>query len=165
MPSTHACAPISTTPTFSSTCVMVCLGRNRQEPSTTTPLIPSICHLLPRPQIITYTQSRSSARPASRPSAPAHQQTRQASSAAYPAQHAPAPPVAGQATGRAPGLLAQTASTMGGAMAGSVVGHGISSMLFGGSSSAQQAPPPAEYAQQSQAPMAGASCDIQAKGE
>lgn len=64
--------------------------------------------------------------------------------------------------------MAQAASTMGGAVAGSVVGHGISNMLFGSSRPAEAAPPPpAEYAQQQQAnqQMAGASCDIQAKGE
>lgn len=62
--------------------------------------------------------------------------------------------------------MAQAASTMGGAVAGSVVGHGISNMLFGSSRPAEAAPPPpAEYAQQQQQPMNGASCDIQAKGE
>ncbi|KAK4686401.1 hypothetical protein P7C73_g3727, partial [Tremellales sp. Uapishka_1] len=64
-------------------------------------------------------------------------------------------------------MLAQAASTMGGAMAGSVIGHGISNMLFGGSNHAAQAsevPPPAEYAnQQMQGQQMGASCDIQAK--
>ena len=48
-------------------------------------------------------------------------------------------------------------------MAGSVVGHGISNMLFGGSSSAAQAPPPAEYAEQARQQTGG--CDIPAKGE
>jgi hypothetical protein len=63
--------------------------------------------------------------------------------------------------GKPPGMLAQAASTMGGAMAGSVVGHGISNMLFGGRSEAA-APPPAEYAQQAQSTPGG--CDIAAKG-
>jgi hypothetical protein len=58
-------------------------------------------------------------------------------------------------------MLAQAASTMGGAMAGSVVGHGISNMLFGGRS-AEQAPPPAEYA--NQARETTGNCDIPAKG-
>ncbi len=49
-------------------------------------------------------------------------------------------------------------------MAGSVVGHGISNMLFGGRQA--EAPPPAEYAQQQgqQATQMG-NCDIPAKGE
>jgi hypothetical protein len=47
-------------------------------------------------------------------------------------------------------------------MAGSVVGHGISNMLFGGRSAEQQAPPPAEYA--SQARETTGNCDIPAKG-
>ena len=52
---------------------------------------------------------------------------------------------------------------MGGAMAGSVVGHGISNMLFGGRSADQaQAPPPAEYA--NQAREVTGNCDIPAKG-
>jgi len=46
-------------------------------------------------------------------------------------------------------------------MAGSVVGHGISNMLFGGRS-AEQAPPPAEYA--NQARETTGNCDIPAKG-
>lgn len=46
-------------------------------------------------------------------------------------------------------------------MAGSVVGHGISNMLFGGRS-AEQAPPPAEYA--NQAREVSGNCDIPAKG-
>ncbi|WVQ99036.1 hypothetical protein IAU59_006168 [Kwoniella sp. CBS 9459] len=120
--------------------------------------------------------SRSSARPAARPAAsssshPQQQQTRSASTAAYPPQgqaypqqHAGAGAGAGVQQGRQPGLLAQAASTMGGAVAGSVVGHGISNMLFGGSRPAEQAP-----AQQAQAmdpvnqQQAGVSCDIQAK--
>jgi len=46
-------------------------------------------------------------------------------------------------------------------MAGSVIGHGISNMLFGGRSA--EAPPPAEYAQQAQ--QVTGNCDIPAKGE
>ncbi|TYJ54321.1 hypothetical protein B9479_004986 [Cryptococcus floricola] len=108
--------------------------------------------------------SRSSARPAARPSAPSSQQSRGAHTAAYPAQHAPPPAAqhAGVQQQRQPGMLAQAASTMGGAMAGSVVGHGISNMLFGGGGGQQAAP-----VEQAQAPVnqqqAGMSCDIQAK--
>ena len=47
-------------------------------------------------------------------------------------------------------------------MAGSVIGHGISNMLFGGRSQ-EQMPPPAEYAQQSFQQTGG--CDIPSKGE
>lgn len=51
-------------------------------------------------------------------------------------------------------------------MAGSVIGHGISNMLFGGSRPAEaQAPSPADYAQQQQGQNVGGSCDIQAKGK
>lgn len=76
-------------------------------------------------------------------------------------------PQAGAVPQKQPGLMAQAASTMGGAVAGSVVGHGISNMLFGSSRPAEAAPPPpAEYAQQqTQQGQPGASCDIQAKGE
>ncbi|WVR05487.1 hypothetical protein IAU60_002503 [Kwoniella sp. DSM 27419] len=115
--------------------------------------------------------SRSSARPAARPAAssshPQQQQTRSASTAAYP-QHAPAQAYpqqhAGAAAGqqRQPGLLASAASTMGGAMAGSVVGHGISNMLFGGSRPAEAAPAQAQAAPMDQQQF-GQSCDIQAK--
>ncbi|GFZ45895.1 hypothetical protein JCM24511_03628 [Saitozyma sp. JCM 24511] len=119
--------------------------------------------------------SRSSARPAARPSAPSGPsgQTRQSSTAAYPQQphqQTAYPTTAqhpAQTQGRQPGLLAQAASTMGGAVAGSVVGHGISNMLFGGSRHADSAqaadapPPPAEYARQAQ--QATGNCDIPAK--
>jgi hypothetical protein len=54
---------------------------------------------------------------------------------------------------------------MGGAMAGSVIGHGISSMLFGGSSNAAAPPPPSEIPAQQQQQSMGMSCDVQAKGE
>ncbi|EJT53074.1 hypothetical protein A1Q2_03408 [Trichosporon asahii var. asahii CBS 8904] len=114
--------------------------------------------------------SRGSVRPSSSHSAPSG--SRQAHTASYPQQHAPAPaqhypaaqPVPAAVPQKQPGLMAQAASTMGGAVAGSVVGHGISNMLFGSSRPAEAAPPPpAEYAQQQQQPMNGASCDIQAK--
>lgn len=69
--------------------------------------------------------------------------------------------------GRPPGLLAQAASTMGGAVAGSVIGHGISNMIFGSGRPVDQSradvPPPAEYAQAARAESGG--CDIPAKGE
>lgn len=54
--------------------------------------------------------------------------------------------------------MAQAASTMGGAIAGSVIGNGISTMLFGSRSHGepQQAAEPQQM--QQQAPM-GQSCD------
>ena len=73
---------------------------------------------------------------------------------APPPQHQPAPVAAQQAqpvqvAPQGPGLLGTVASVA----AGSVIGHGISSMLFGGHTSApapqapqQQAPPPATVA-------------------
>jgi hypothetical protein len=58
----------------------------------------------------------------------------------------------------------QMASTAAGVAVGSTVGHGLSSMLFGGGSS--QAAPVAEPQQQSfEERRMGGSCDIQAKGE
>lgn len=114
-------------------------------------------------KLTTSSQSRSSARPSSSAG-----QSRGAHTAAYPQQHQPHtqayPAQAGAAQGKPPGLLAQAASTMGGAVAGSVVGHGISNMLFGGRTHAgEQPPPPAEYA--NQAREATGNCDIPAKGE
>ncbi|ORY22571.1 hypothetical protein BCR39DRAFT_562279 [Naematelia encephala] len=89
-------------------------------------------------------------------------QTRSSSTAAHPAQpqHAPAQAIPQQ---RQPGMLAQAASTMGGAMAGSVIGHGISNMLFGGGRpvDAATAPPPEQYAQQVREQTG--SCDQTAK--
>jgi hypothetical protein len=61
-------------------------------------------------------------------------------------------------------MIAQMAATAGSVAIGSTIGHGLSSMLFGGSSSTPaeaQAPP----AQQQQQYQSGASCEVQAKGE
>lgn len=56
---------------------------------------------------------------------------------------------------------------MGGAVAGSVIGHGISNMIFGSGRpvdrSSADTPAPAEYAQAARAETGG--CDIPAKGE
>lgn len=62
-------------------------------------------------------------------------------------------------------MLAQMAATAGSVAVGSTIGHGLSSMLFGSSSSAPaqeqaQAPPVQQQTYQSQAP----SCEVQAKG-
>lgn len=70
---------------------------------------------------------------------------------------------------RGPGLFGQMASTAAGVAVGSTVGHGLSSMLFGGSSSAPaeqaQQPPQAynqgAYPQQQQ--NVGVSCEQQSK--
>ncbi|KAI0732714.1 hypothetical protein C8Q72DRAFT_874108 [Fomitopsis betulina] len=61
-------------------------------------------------------------------------------------------------------MLAQMAATAGSVAVGSTIGHGLSSMLFGSSSSAPaqeqaQAPPVQQQTYQSQAP----SCEVQAK--
>ena len=59
-------------------------------------------------------------------------------------------------------MLTQMAANMGSVAAGSVIGHGISSMLFGGGSST---PTPAAELVAQAAPMQQApiSCDVQAK--
>ena len=107
-------------------------------------------------------QSGRSSRPAARPSAPASQARQHSTTAPT---HPQAYPHTGAQTaqgGKPPGLFAQAASTMGGAVAGSVVGHGISNMLFGGRSAEAAPPPPAEYAEQARQATGG--CDIPAKG-
>ncbi|BGP15978.1 hypothetical protein JCM10213_004795 [Rhodosporidiobolus nylandii] len=120
-------------------------------------------------------QTRSS-RPAARPAAPApaQQQSRGAHTMAAPppthapAQHHAAPPVAhapAPAASQGPGLFGQMASTAAGVAVGSTVGHGLSSMLFGGGGSSQPAEAPAAPVEQQtfqQARMGGA-CDVQAK--
>jgi len=62
---------------------------------------------------------------------------------------APASQVGAPATSQGPGLMGQMAATAGGVAIGSVVGHGLTSAIFGGGSSGsnndasqQQAPPP-----------------------
>ncbi len=56
-------------------------------------------------------------------------------------------------------MLAQMAATAGSVAAGSVIGHGVSSMLFGGRNSEAAAP----ASQQTAAPAAP-HCEVQAKG-
>jgi hypothetical protein len=63
-------------------------------------------------------------------------------------------------------MLAQMAATASSVAVGSTLGHGLSSMLFGGREAPaeqqqQQAPPMQQY----QAQNSGLSCDFQAKGE
>ncbi|TFK38103.1 hypothetical protein BDQ12DRAFT_606350 [Crucibulum laeve] len=61
-------------------------------------------------------------------------------------------------------MIAQMAATAGSVAVGSTIGHGLSSMLFGGSSQAApaeaQAAPPV---QQQQSSTSGINCEIQAK--
>jgi len=107
-------------------------------------------------------RSRSSSRPAAAPAAPA--QSRGAHTATAPAghapSHAPAPPAS--ATQQGPGMFASMAATAGSVAAGSVIGHGISSMLFGGGSAPAegQAPP---VQQQSSVQQQSGSCVFEAK--
>lgn len=117
-------------------------------------------------------QSRSS-RPAARPApAAAPAQTRGAHTAAAPygaappAHHAPpVPPQAHAPPAREPGMLAQMAATAGSVAVGSTIGHGLSSMLFGGSSSAPEPAPQAAPPVNQQSYQQGVSCEVQAKGE
>ncbi|KIK38855.1 hypothetical protein CY34DRAFT_90274 [Suillus luteus UH-Slu-Lm8-n1] len=76
--------------------------------------------------------------------------------------HAPAPPVPAQ-TSSGPGLMAQMAATAGSVAVGSTIGHGISSMLFGSSSSAAPAESAAPVQQQQAYQTTGAACEVQAK--
>ncbi|PCH35382.1 hypothetical protein WOLCODRAFT_139876 [Wolfiporia cocos MD-104 SS10] len=112
-------------------------------------------------------RSRSAPRPA-----PAPSQTRGAHTAAapYPGASAPpahrAPPVPAQAhaPGKEPGMLAQMAATAGSVAVGSTIGHGLSHMLFGGSSAAPAPEAPAAVPVQHQSYQAqGVSCETQAK--
>lgn len=86
----------------------------------------------------------------------------------HPQAHAQHPPAMAQQS-QGPGLFGQMASTAAGVAVGSTVGHGLSNMLFGGSSSApaeaQQAPPQAydQGAHASQQQNIGASCEQQSK--
>ncbi|CAA7264348.1 unnamed protein product [Cyclocybe aegerita] len=108
----------------------------------------------------------------SRASAPAPRappaQSRGAHTAAAPAgyasspAHAPAPPAAAasHAAPQQPGMLAQMAATAGSVAVGSTIGHGISSMLFGGSSTASHEAAQAAPVQQQQSAI---NCEVQAK--
>ena len=62
-------------------------------------------------------------------------------------------------------MLAQMAATAGSVAVGSTIGHGISHMLFGGSSSASAPEPQAAPVQQQSYQAQGVSCEAQAKGE
>lgn len=119
-------------------------------------------------------QSRSSSRPTtSRPAAaPASAPSRGASTAAYPAQHAPpapAPPAhasapaQAQTSSKAPGMLAQMAATAGSVAVGSTIGHGLSSMLFGGRSEAAPAEQQHQAVPQQNTSSFASNCEGQAK--
>ncbi len=58
-------------------------------------------------------------------------------------------------------MIAQMAATAGSVAIGSTIGHGLSNMLFGGSSHAAA---PAEQAVPTQQQQMAPSCEIQAKG-
>jgi len=60
-------------------------------------------------------------------------------------------------------MLAQMAATAGSVAVGSTIGHGLSSMLFGGSSSQAPVEAQAPPAQQQQSFQSSAQCEIQAK--
>ncbi|KAG6379988.1 hypothetical protein JVT61DRAFT_10562 [Boletus reticuloceps] len=113
-------------------------------------------------------RSSRSSRPAPRPAPAPAQQSRGAHTAAMPPQaahanpaRAPAPPATAAQSGQ-PGMLGQMAATVGSVAAGSVVGHGISHMLFGGSNSATTAEPAAAPVQH-QSFQSAPACDVQAK--
>lgn len=88
--------------------------------------------------------------------------------AGYNTPHAPAPPAAASAATaqpKQPGMLAQMAATAGSVAVGSTIGHGLSSMIFGGSSNSStpveaQAPP----VQQQQGYQAAGLCEDKARG-
>ncbi|KDR80259.1 hypothetical protein GALMADRAFT_242593 [Galerina marginata CBS 339.88] len=110
-------------------------------------------------------QSRGRSSSAPRSAAPA--QTRSAHTATAPTgyapSHAPAPPSSASASAaqpKQPGMLASMAATAGSVAIGSTIGHGISSMLFGGGSASQG------ETQSQAAPVqqqSGLSCEVQAK--
>lgn len=123
-------------------------------------------------QYLPQRQSRSRSAPRSAPA-----QSRGAHTAAAPAGfasaprtttplHAPAPPAGVNATAqpKQPGMMAQMAATAGSVALGSTIGHGISSMLFGGGAreAPQQEAPPVQ--QQQFQNQSGISCEVQAKG-
>ncbi|EGG13064.1 uncharacterized protein MELLADRAFT_70465 [Melampsora larici-populina 98AG31] len=67
-------------------------------------------------------------------------------------------------TSSGPGLFGQMASTAAGVAVGHTVGHGLSNMLFGGSSSKEETPAPAPVQQQTfEERRMGGQCDIPAK--
>ncbi|KAI6124570.1 hypothetical protein EDD16DRAFT_1703785 [Pisolithus croceorrhizus] len=115
--------------------------------------------------------SRSRPAPAAKPAPAPSQQTRGAHTAAMPPPsagygnpaHAPAPHTAAAPQTKEPGLFSQMAATAGGVAVGSTIGHGLSSMLFGGSSSHAAAPAEQPAPVQQQTYNRGPSCEIQAK--
>ncbi|KAK7447463.1 hypothetical protein VKT23_014173 [Stygiomarasmius scandens] len=119
-------------------------------------------------------QSRGRSSVPSKPAASAPAQSRGAHTAAapaapYSAAHPPAPPAAAAhpaAPTKEPGMLAQMAATAGSVAIGSTIGHGISSMLFGGGGHSS-APVEQQQAPAQQAPAqqwsGGLSCETQAK--
>jgi hypothetical protein len=125
--------------------------------------------------LMQHLQRQSRSRPAPRPAASAPSNSRGAHTATAPVGSAPpaptpvasAPAAAQAPTQSQPGMLAQMAATAGSVAVGSTIGHGISSLLFGGSRSepAPAAEPIAQSAPVQQQQYAqGVSCEVQAKG-
>jgi len=106
-------------------------------------------------------------------SAPAQSpQSRAAHTAAFPpgasSRTSAAPPAASSAAPAAassaaqPGMIAQMAATAGSVAIGSTIGHGLSSMLFGGGGNAAEAQAP-PVQQQSYQQSGAMDCAVQAK--
>merc|ERR1739841_454958 len=96
----------------------------------------------------------------SRSSAPAPKRAAVPAQTAQPQRQASGVPATQQAqAGGQPSFLGGIAQTAAGVAVGSTVGHGLSSMLFGGSSAPQQVEAPATNAASMEAP----ACSIQAK--
>ncbi|THV00491.1 hypothetical protein K435DRAFT_837298 [Dendrothele bispora CBS 962.96] len=125
-------------------------------------------------------QSRGRSSVPSKPAPAAPAQSRGAHTAAAPVPHAtpysnaahpPAPPAAAAhpaAPAKQPGMLAQMAATAGSVAVGSTIGHGLSSMLFGGGGDHSSAPVEQAQAQPAASAPAqqwqgGVSCEAQAK--
>ncbi|ORY74607.1 hypothetical protein BCR37DRAFT_384425 [Protomyces lactucae-debilis] len=99
-------------------------------------------------------QSRGRAAPSRHTPAPAPAQSRQASTSSRnaPATRQVPPPAVAAQQSSGPGMFGNMMSTAAGVGIGSTIGHGLSSMLFGGSSNQQQQPE-AQPQQQGQQPM------------
>ncbi|TFK19576.1 hypothetical protein FA15DRAFT_674296 [Coprinopsis marcescibilis] len=112
-------------------------------------------------------RGRSAASPRAAPAQTRSAHTAAAPAGYAPAHHAPAPPAAAQhasgAGAKQPGMIAQMAATAGSVAIGSTIGHGLSSMLFGGGGHAAPATAEASAPPVQQQQSSGLSCEVQAK--
>ncbi|WAR53274.1 hypothetical protein PtB15_2B705 [Puccinia triticina] len=107
--------------------------------------------------------SSGGSRPSTRSASTSTHQPAQARPPAAPAAQQSSVPAMQQPTSSGPGLFGQMASTAAGVAVGHTMGQGLSSMLFGGGGSKEEAPVAATQSKAFDEPQMGGQCETAAK--